>query len=147
MEIRIKSAQLVPDQYGSNIRITKVGLYNLGKFVKWIKLDEKLLELITSVKLPIDNSFCPPFIKDTENILNSLIGTHFILNFNEFIAKCELTYLPITRDEGYFYYGSKKLDVCLEFDTFPNLDASDNSGEETFVSKLIGVYFYPKYLN
>lgn len=147
MEIRIKSAQLVPDQYGSNIRITKVGLYNLGKFVKWIRLDDKLLELITSVKIPVDNSFCPPFVKDTENILNYHIGKHFILDFNDFIKQCELSYLPITRDEGYFYYGNKKLDVCLEFDTFANLDASDNSSDQAFVSKLIGVYFYPKYLN
>ncbi len=53
MYLQIKTIKLGPNQYGNNIEISKVGLYDeAGKWVKWIKLDEALLGALTDVKIP-----------------------------------------------------------------------------------------------
>lgn len=43
MYLQIKTLELVPDQYGKHIKITKIGLYeNDWKFIKWVKLDSAI---------------------------------------------------------------------------------------------------------
>jgi hypothetical protein len=53
--MKIKSAMLVQDTYGHHIKITKVGLYdNEGKFIRWTKLNEAVIELIINQVIELD---------------------------------------------------------------------------------------------
>ena len=55
MIMKIKSAMLVQDTYGHHIKITKVGLYdNEGKFIRWTKLNEAVIELIINQVIELD---------------------------------------------------------------------------------------------
>ena len=55
MKIKIKTAELVPDQYGQHIKISRVGLYDdNGKWIKWIKLNEAFLETLLQVEIKIN---------------------------------------------------------------------------------------------
>ena len=54
MKIKIKTAKLVEDQWGHHIEITKVGLYDdQGKWIKWTKLNQALLEMITNAEIEV----------------------------------------------------------------------------------------------
>ena len=54
MKIKIKTAKLVEDQWGHHIEITKVGLYDdQGKWIKWTKLNQALLEMITNAEIQV----------------------------------------------------------------------------------------------
>ena len=54
----IKQAELVPDKYGKHIKIKMISAYTgSGKFVKHMKLDEKMLEKIKK------GVFVPPGIE------------------------------------------------------------------------------------
>lgn len=54
MKLKIKTAKLVEDQYGKHIEITKVGLYDdQGKWIKWTKLNQALLEMITNAEIEV----------------------------------------------------------------------------------------------
>ncbi len=53
MYLQVKTIKLVPNQYGNNVEISKVGLYDeAGNWVKWIKLDESILTALTNIKIP-----------------------------------------------------------------------------------------------
>jgi hypothetical protein len=55
MYIQVKKISFVADTYGQHIKINMVGLYeDNGKFVKWIKLDEKVLSAFQNVKIKFD---------------------------------------------------------------------------------------------
>jgi len=50
--IKIKKAELVPDKYGKHIKISMVGIYDEnGKWLKWIPLDEVLIEILLDNKI------------------------------------------------------------------------------------------------
>jgi len=50
--IKIKKAELVPDKYGKHIKISMVGIYDVnGKWLKWIPLDEVLIEILLDNKI------------------------------------------------------------------------------------------------
>ena len=50
---KIKQVSLVPDEYGKHIKVKMMSMYDKGKFVKHIKLDEKALDILnTSLVLP-----------------------------------------------------------------------------------------------
>ena len=52
--IQIKKAKLEPDKFGNYITITMIGLYDeSGKWIKWIKLDDKAIELLTGAKIEL----------------------------------------------------------------------------------------------
>lgn len=52
MYLQIKTINLSPDKFGNNLSITKVGLYDENdKWVKWVKLDEKVLTLLQNQKI------------------------------------------------------------------------------------------------
>jgi len=54
-KVKIKTAKLVEDQFGEHIEITKVGLYDHdGKYIKWLKLNDKLLSLLTRMEINVD---------------------------------------------------------------------------------------------
>jgi hypothetical protein len=54
MKLKIKKAELVPDQYGQHLKITMVGLYDdTGKWIRWIKLNEAFLESLIQAELKI----------------------------------------------------------------------------------------------
>jgi hypothetical protein len=47
VKVKIKTAHLVPDDYGQFIKITKVGLYDENdRFIKWTRLNDNLIELL-----------------------------------------------------------------------------------------------------
>lgn len=55
MTLKIKKAEIVPDKYGSHIKITMVGLYDEnGKWVRWVKLNDKLLEQLCNTNFPLE---------------------------------------------------------------------------------------------
>ncbi len=50
--IKVKKAELVPDKYGKHIKISMVGIYDEnGKWLKWIPLDEVLIETLLDNKI------------------------------------------------------------------------------------------------
>ena len=52
MYLKIKKASLSPDKYGRHIHITMVGIYqNNGTWIKWVKLNEVLIELLINSKI------------------------------------------------------------------------------------------------
>ena len=54
MYLKIKIAQLVPDKFGNKIEITRIGLYDQdGKWLKWVKLNEFLLEQLLDAKINV----------------------------------------------------------------------------------------------
>ena len=55
MYIQIKTVELVPDNFGNYIKITKIGLYeDNGKWIKWVKLNDELVKRLVSAKIKID---------------------------------------------------------------------------------------------
>jgi|688.fasta_scaffold72157_4 hypothetical protein len=57
MYIKIKKAVLVPDQFGHHIRISMIGLYeNDGKFIRWVKLNDKVIEELCNHNLLLDTT-------------------------------------------------------------------------------------------
>jgi len=57
MYLKIKKASLIPDKFGNSITITMVGLYqDDGKWVKWVKLNEKTLELLINQNIHCDGN-------------------------------------------------------------------------------------------
>jgi len=54
MYLQIKKAKLTPDKFGSNITISMIGLYeDDGKWIKWIKLNDKVIEAMIDNKIPV----------------------------------------------------------------------------------------------
>ena len=52
--IKVKKAVLTPNQFGNNITISMIGLYDeTGKWTKWIRLDEKAIEILTNAKIEL----------------------------------------------------------------------------------------------
>lgn len=52
MYLQIKTINLSPDKFGNQLSITKVGLYDEnGKWIKWVKLDGKVLNLLCNTKI------------------------------------------------------------------------------------------------
>ncbi len=52
MHLKIKTINLSPDRFGNNITITRIGLYDeSGKWIKWIKLDNQVLNLLQSTPI------------------------------------------------------------------------------------------------
>jgi len=52
MHLQIKKAELVPDKFGHHVKITMIGLYDdNGKWIKWVKLETELLNLLKTVKI------------------------------------------------------------------------------------------------
>lgn len=52
MYLQIKKIKLTKDDYGNVITITMVGLYDENdKWVKWVKLDDKVLTLLQNQKI------------------------------------------------------------------------------------------------
>ena len=50
--LKVKKAELVPDKYGKHIKISMVGIYDEnGKWLKWIPLDEVLIEILLDNKI------------------------------------------------------------------------------------------------
>jgi len=61
MKVRIKTAELVPDKYGFHIKITKVGIYDdNGKYIRWAKLNNELLELLCKTDLNLETTSKKP---------------------------------------------------------------------------------------
>jgi len=53
MYLQIKKINQVPDEHGNHLVITMVGLYeDNGKWIKWVKLNEALMELLLSAQIP-----------------------------------------------------------------------------------------------
>jgi hypothetical protein len=53
-KIRIQKASLVPDKYGSHIEITMIKLLDENdKYIKFIKLNEKTLEILLNTDITI----------------------------------------------------------------------------------------------
>ena len=54
----VKKAELIPDKYGKHIKITMISqVTGSGKFIKHVKLDEKMLEKLRN------GCFIPPEIE------------------------------------------------------------------------------------
>ena len=52
MYLQIKKAQLTPDKFGNRVEVTMIGLYeDNGKWVKWVKLNDAVLEELLNVKI------------------------------------------------------------------------------------------------
>jgi hypothetical protein len=55
MKIKIKTAELVPDQYGQHIKISRVGLYDdYDKWIRWVKLNDALITELLKVEINIE---------------------------------------------------------------------------------------------
>lgn len=55
MILKIKKAEIVPDKYGSHIKITMVGLYDKdGKWIRWVKLNDKLIEQLCKAHFTLE---------------------------------------------------------------------------------------------
>jgi len=53
-KIKIKKAELVPDKYGNNIKITMIGLYDEdGKWIRWVKLNEAILDILLKTEIEV----------------------------------------------------------------------------------------------
>jgi len=57
--LRIKKAELVPDQFGNHLKITTIGLYEKTpdgeKYRKWVRLDDKILNTLLTTNLEIND--------------------------------------------------------------------------------------------
>ena len=54
MYIQIKKILPVAGQYGNDLKITMVGLYDDdGKWIKWVKLNSELVERLKNAKIEI----------------------------------------------------------------------------------------------
>lgn len=54
MYLKISKIELVPDQYGQHIKISRIGLYdNNGKWIRWVKLNEATVKLLAQNTLPV----------------------------------------------------------------------------------------------
>lgn len=52
--IKIKKAELTPDKFGRHISITMIGLYDENdKWIKWIPMNEALIELLKDTKIEV----------------------------------------------------------------------------------------------
>ena len=55
MKLKIKTAELVPDQYGQHIKISRVGLYDDNdKWIRWVKLNDALITELIKVEINIE---------------------------------------------------------------------------------------------
>ncbi len=56
--LRIKKAEVVPDKFGSHLKITMVGLYEVWdgeeKWVRWVKLNQALADKLLGTDLKIE---------------------------------------------------------------------------------------------
>jgi len=63
--LKIKKAELVPDQHGSHIKITMIGLYKIHgedlKWIKWVKLNERTLEIFKNGQAYLNNAEAEEF--------------------------------------------------------------------------------------
>ena len=63
--LKIKKAELVNAKYGNDIKVTMVGLWLLHgdehKFIKWVKLNERTLELLLQGQTFLNNSEAEEF--------------------------------------------------------------------------------------
>lgn len=52
MYLKIKKIKQEPDKFGNKITITMIGLYDeTDKWIKWVKLDEQVINLLSEVKV------------------------------------------------------------------------------------------------
>lgn len=52
MYLKIKKIRLIKDDYGNNIEVTMIGLYDESdKWIKWVKLDNQVLNLLENQKI------------------------------------------------------------------------------------------------
>lgn len=50
--IRVRKSERIRDKYGSYIKITMVGVYDINdKWIKWVKLGDSLLSLISNANI------------------------------------------------------------------------------------------------
>lgn len=55
MKLQIKKAELVPDQYGQHIKISRVGLYDENdKWIRWVKLNDALIKELLEAEINIE---------------------------------------------------------------------------------------------
>lgn len=55
MKLKIKKAELVPDQYGQHIKVTMVGLYDENdKWIRWVKLNDALIKELLEAEINIE---------------------------------------------------------------------------------------------
>ncbi len=53
MYLEIRKAELVPDKFGNNIKISMIRLNkDDGTYVKFLKIDEKILQELLKIKIP-----------------------------------------------------------------------------------------------
>lgn len=52
--LKIHSIELIPAKYGTDIKITRIGMYNAidNKFVKWVKLNDNTAQLLKNSIIP-----------------------------------------------------------------------------------------------
>ena len=52
--LKIHSIELIPAQFGTDIKITRIGMYNAidDKFVKWVKLNDNTAQLLKDSIIP-----------------------------------------------------------------------------------------------
>ena len=53
IHIELKRISLEPDSYGSNILVRLVTAFKNGKYIKHVKLDDKVLAILLDTKIPI----------------------------------------------------------------------------------------------
>lgn len=54
MYLKIKKISKEPDQFGSHLKITMIGLHDdNGKWVKWVKLNDALIERLVNAKIEV----------------------------------------------------------------------------------------------
>lgn len=52
MYLKIKKAELVPDKFGSHVKVSMIGLYeNDGKWIKWVKLNDALVKTLLDAEI------------------------------------------------------------------------------------------------
>ena len=52
MYLKIKKIKLIKNDYGNNIEVTMIGLYDESdKWIKWVKLDDQVLKLLQNTKI------------------------------------------------------------------------------------------------
>lgn len=52
MYLQIKKITKTPNKYGSDLTVSMIGLYeDSGKWIKWIKLDDKVIATLLSSKI------------------------------------------------------------------------------------------------
>lgn len=66
--LKIKKASLEADKFGNIIKVNMVGIYDSdGKWIKWIKLNQKAIEAILEKEIAISDELANELINPTPN--------------------------------------------------------------------------------